>query len=60
MVTVKVGEIAENRAPIEQAKGMLMAGSPTLDADGAFHPNATGHQDIARHLLASYQAGGSK
>ena len=24
------------------------------DQDGTFHPNATGHQDIARHLLATY------
>ena len=24
------------------------------DADGTFHPNAAGHQDIAEHLLAAY------
>jgi lysophospholipase L1-like esterase len=24
------------------------------DQDGTFHPNALGHQDIARHLLATY------
>jgi hypothetical protein len=27
------------------------------DYDGVFHPNATGHLDIAKNLLASYSAG---
>ena len=30
------------------------------DPDGTFHPNATGHLDIARHLLAMYLANLSK
>jgi hypothetical protein len=35
MVTAKVGEIADNRAPIEQAKGMVML-IYDLEDDAAF------------------------
>jgi AmiR/NasT family two-component response regulator len=31
-----LSEAMKSRAVIEQAKGILMAGSPKLDADGAF------------------------